>query len=438
MVTHSDYEVLKDVPGYRAILKAVLKRQIQYLVEQLARETEEETLILSASTTDGTLSHLGSLYGIDFLKDKDDIKFQFLNYCLKQKHFADRHDLENTDDHLNFSENIDEPNHLETDQTSLTQVIPNSSWKPTPEAIPINIFENNATHDETFEQGKTDYTNYINTAFTETVAVDKDKFIEQTRHSQVKRKRNLSFIPDSQRLKVSKSSIGKTSEAGENCCNKGVEPECNTELDLNADKPNEIKPKNEPLDEDYAEVTDTMHLEDTSIAIDNLTEDLYRLEQDKALLTSLRDTLPNQEHMDRQSFQTLISEAERLQLNPADIYKQRFRKLLNVKLEEGDRPYKCPLCSSCFKLHHHLKNHFSVHSRRGIYKCDLCPKSFTRKSTMKNHRRIHTGDTFYHCAQCQTTFPDPDRLLYHRCPGITEDGHLETDNSQQSDTLYVM
>ena len=42
-------------------------------------------MILSACTTDGTLGHLGSLYGLDFLKDKEDIKFQFLQYCLKRK-----------------------------------------------------------------------------------------------------------------------------------------------------------------------------------------------------------------------------------------------------------------------------------------------------------------------------------------------------------------
>ena len=31
---NSEHEALKDVPGYRAILKTVLKRQIQYLVRR--------------------------------------------------------------------------------------------------------------------------------------------------------------------------------------------------------------------------------------------------------------------------------------------------------------------------------------------------------------------------------------------------------------------
>ena len=44
-------------------------------------------MLLSVSTSDGTLSHLGSLHGKDFLQDKDNIKFQFLTHCLKSKIF---------------------------------------------------------------------------------------------------------------------------------------------------------------------------------------------------------------------------------------------------------------------------------------------------------------------------------------------------------------
>ena len=57
----------------------------QFQVEQLSEETEEETVLLSVSTADGTLSHIGSVHGKDFLNGKDEIMFQFLNYCLKSK-----------------------------------------------------------------------------------------------------------------------------------------------------------------------------------------------------------------------------------------------------------------------------------------------------------------------------------------------------------------
>ncbi|XP_053383326.1 Krueppel-like factor luna isoform X3 [Mercenaria mercenaria] len=78
-----DYDVIKDIPGYKVILKAVIKSQIQQLVEQLASTTDEESVILTASVADGTLSHLGSVSGKGFLEDHEDIKSQFLGFCLK-------------------------------------------------------------------------------------------------------------------------------------------------------------------------------------------------------------------------------------------------------------------------------------------------------------------------------------------------------------------
>ncbi|KAH3709809.1 hypothetical protein DPMN_069274 [Dreissena polymorpha] len=81
-----DMDVIKEVPGYKVILKAVLKSQIQQLVEQLAASTDEESVILTASVSDGTLSHLGSDSGKNFLEDHEDIKSQFLGFCLKRHH----------------------------------------------------------------------------------------------------------------------------------------------------------------------------------------------------------------------------------------------------------------------------------------------------------------------------------------------------------------
>ncbi|XP_045181215.2 zinc finger and SCAN domain-containing protein 2-like isoform X5 [Mercenaria mercenaria] len=88
-----DLDVIKDIPGYKVILKAVLKSQIQQLVEQLASTTEEESVILTASVADGTLSHLGSQSGKGFLEDHEDIKSQFLGFCLK-KHHRDKQEKE--------------------------------------------------------------------------------------------------------------------------------------------------------------------------------------------------------------------------------------------------------------------------------------------------------------------------------------------------------
>lgn len=83
MQTMADLDVIQEIPGYKMILKSVLKRQIQLLVEQLADQTGEESVILTASVIDGSLSHLGTESGKIFLQDHDDIKKQFLGFCLK-------------------------------------------------------------------------------------------------------------------------------------------------------------------------------------------------------------------------------------------------------------------------------------------------------------------------------------------------------------------
>ncbi|XP_053378784.1 zinc finger and SCAN domain-containing protein 20-like [Mercenaria mercenaria] len=81
-----DFELLKEVPGYRAILKVVLKSQIQLLIDQLCNYTGEESFILTANASDGAQSLLGSGTGKGFLENHSEIKTQFLGYCLKSLH----------------------------------------------------------------------------------------------------------------------------------------------------------------------------------------------------------------------------------------------------------------------------------------------------------------------------------------------------------------
>ena len=58
---------------------------VQIQIEQLASTTNEESIILTASIQDGTLSHLGSDSAKGFLEDHEDVKSQFLGYCLKSR-----------------------------------------------------------------------------------------------------------------------------------------------------------------------------------------------------------------------------------------------------------------------------------------------------------------------------------------------------------------
>lgn len=81
-----DIEMFREVPGYRAILKAVIKQQIQGLINQLARHTGEESVLMTASVEEGTLTHLGSDHGKVFMDSREELKAQFLGFCLKRNH----------------------------------------------------------------------------------------------------------------------------------------------------------------------------------------------------------------------------------------------------------------------------------------------------------------------------------------------------------------
>ena len=43
------------------------------------------------------------------------------------------------------------------------------------------------------------------------------------------------------------------------------------------------------------------------------------------------------------------------------------------KPHEGDKPFKCTICYTCFSQNHHLKGHMeSVHEEKNPFQCDNC------------------------------------------------------------------
>lgn len=96
-----DFDLLKDIPGFKAILRAVLKSQMKHLVEQLSKHGGEEAMLLTTSIVDGSFYQLGSAGAEGFLENRDEIKSQFLGYCLKNVHqqqTEQSHDVEKTVD----------------------------------------------------------------------------------------------------------------------------------------------------------------------------------------------------------------------------------------------------------------------------------------------------------------------------------------------------
>ncbi|XP_053379525.1 uncharacterized protein LOC123527550 isoform X2 [Mercenaria mercenaria] len=72
----------KDLPYYKSILKSFLRKQIGALLEEMAAETGEESIIVMANSSTGTTSCLASNNAKCFIEQHTDIQNQFLSYCL--------------------------------------------------------------------------------------------------------------------------------------------------------------------------------------------------------------------------------------------------------------------------------------------------------------------------------------------------------------------
>lgn len=78
--------VYKDLPYFKAIWKTCLKKQIGSLLEELSRETGEESVIVMANASTGTAVSFGSANVRGFVDTSMDFKMQFLSYCMKNSH----------------------------------------------------------------------------------------------------------------------------------------------------------------------------------------------------------------------------------------------------------------------------------------------------------------------------------------------------------------
>ncbi|KAL4219845.1 hypothetical protein ACF0H5_020256 [Mactra antiquata] len=97
-------ETLQDVQEgtaeYKLAVKSVIRYQIQSLLQKLASETGEESIVISTNLTAGTYNHLGSYMGQEYLEDCDDfvqtICSRFTDFCANmQSHSSIVHRQEN-------------------------------------------------------------------------------------------------------------------------------------------------------------------------------------------------------------------------------------------------------------------------------------------------------------------------------------------------------
>ncbi len=102
--------------------------------------------------------------------------------------------------------------------------------------------------------------------------------------------------------------------------------------------------------------------------------------------------------------------------NEDDDVKQECDKSIPLRILNGKKPFKCPICSSVFSSKRSMVRHIKKHpeDKSSSYHCQFCNCYFCHKSEFIIHTRAHKGTKTYKCQECDKSFDQRDSLLIHR------------------------
>lgn len=468
-----DLEIIKEVPGYKAILKAVLKSQIQVLVEQLAQQTGEESVLITASLEEGSLSYLGSEFGKVFLEGHDDFKSQFLGFCLKryqvkkkiQPYSAEKLSRK----HGPRSYKFPQVNLLDEQKEITSPSVVSSRLNSA--QYPVSVLKTTDT--------ATNLQHGIRSPDL-TPTLDEDQTSSSRNHVR-QRKRSLSQTdsvldnntePNASRQAKRKPVVGSTYVDEDTNRDTQNEEVC-VKIEVN-DGEYEQNESCASMESDYnihkiaAFGTSRVHCDSESESATGGLESLaagnsaYTLEDHSKMTEGHRDegcldssSAPGQNEVESGSIghEPFISSIKlnkcstpiwnrKIKTNPgrtlnssipAGSFKCKVKKESDLKnyiyLDNMERPYPCNACPKRFKERHHLIYHLRTHSGQKPYVCDICHKAFSQSSSMNTHKKIHLKDLY--CGICLQLFKKETEYYTHACFQLAADIKKEADLYRQ-------
>ncbi|XP_062129729.1 transcriptional repressor CTCF isoform X2 [Drosophila sulfurigaster albostrigata] len=100
----------------------------------------------------------------------------------------------------------------------------------------------------------------------------------------------------------------------------------------------------------------------------------------------------------------------------------RYLYKLHLKTHDGEKCYRCTLCSYASVSQRHLDSHMHIHTDSKPFQCDLCPQAFRQRQLLRRHRNLLHDEDYkqpeprekvHSCPNCSRVFYRKGNLMRH-------------------------
>ncbi|XP_013788673.1 zinc finger protein 366-like [Limulus polyphemus] len=116
------------------------------------------------------------------------------------------------------------------------------------------------------------------------------------------------------------------------------------------------------------------------------------------------------------------------------LYTAKHNLVTHMLGHAGVRRFTCEVCNKAFKQQSHLNAHRLIHSDRRPHECPTCQRQFCQAAHLKRHMLVHQRGNFHKCHICNRRFAFPSELRVHLEKHKQEGTYVEGENQNTHNT----